>query len=76
MEKQVFSIVVLDTDIKGNVESVGRIYTDRSDVIDDLVELINVEQEVQLTDEQIEELVMFAQIIINDMAYTIVDFQL
>jgi len=74
MEKQVFGIVVLDTDTKGCVESIGRIYTDRSEVINDLVEIINEEQEVQLDNEQIEELVMFAQIVINEMAYTIVDF--
>jgi len=77
MEKTVFGnlfgIVVSDTEIKGNIDSAG-IYTDRQDAITDLVELIELEQGVKLTEEQRTELVDFAQLIVNDIAYTIVMF--
>ena len=73
----VFGIVVSYLEIAGNIESVGKIYTNRESAIDGLVKFIESEQEIVLSAEDIVTIKDYSQYITDntEFAYSIVDFR-
>ena len=74
----VFGIVASELEITANIESVGKIYTNRDDAIAYMIDLIESEQEITLSQMDIQEIVEYSQYITSneEFAYSIVDFQI